>query len=99
MCLTLLLLFLSFENFIKQESVKKSFGFLGNLTYALYLLHVPYQLSIIYLFEILSIEMNLFNNAIFFFAYFLSLCVMASIVFSFYEKPLNKLLRKRLLNV
>ncbi len=98
-CPTLLLLFLSFENFINQESVKNSFGFLGNLTYALYLLHVPYQLSIIYLFEILSIETNLFNNVIFFFAYFLSLCVIASIVFSFYEKPLNKIIRKRLLNV
>ena len=98
-CPSLLLFFLSFEDLIKQKNIKNSFGFLGNLTYALYLLHVPYQLSIIYLFEILSINMNLFNNVIFFLIYFLSLCFIASIVFSFYEKPLNKILRKRLLNV
>ena len=98
-CPSLLLFFLSFEDFIKGENVKNSFGFLGNLTYGLYLLHVPYQLSIIYLFDILSIKINLFNNTIFFFAYFLSLGFIASIVFSLYEKPLNKIIRKRLLNV
>ncbi len=98
-CPSLLLFFLSFEDFIKRENIKNSFSFLGNLTYGLYLLHVPYQLSIIYLFDILSIKINLFNNAIFFFAYFLSLGFIASIVFSLYEKPLNKIIRKRLLNV
>ncbi|MDC3152593.1 acyltransferase [Pelagibacteraceae bacterium] len=98
-CPALLLFFLSFENHIKKEIIQISFGILGNLTYALYLLHVPFQLLIIYLFEVFLIDNQIFSNVFFFLGYFTSLCLLALIVFKFYEKPLNKALRKRLLNV
>ncbi len=97
-CPSLLLFFLTFENLIKHNKIRTIFGIMGNLTYALYLLHVPFQLLIIFTFEKLSINTQIFNNIIFFHIYFISLCLLAHYVFSYYEKPLNKILRKRLLN-
>ncbi len=97
-CPAIVLFFLSFENLIKSHKVQRLFSLMGNLTYALYLLHVPLQLTLIFIFEELSINISYYSNYLFFIAYFAILFILAHITFTLYEKPMNKLLRKRLLN-
>ena len=97
-CPSIVLFFLSFEKFIVRDRIKSIFSLLGNLTYALYLLHVPFQLLIIFFFDKYLIDMNYFFSLSFFLIYFIILFAISHLIFVFYEKPLNKKIRKSLLN-
>lgn len=97
-CPGLILLFLSFENLITQEKIKNIFMTLGNWTYALYLLHVPFQLILIFSLQGYFNILNIFSDSVFFFIYFASLFLISHLVFILYERPLNKKIRGKFLN-
>ena len=93
-CPALILFFLSFENFITKKEIKNKCITFGNWTYALYLLHVPFQLMIILIIEKFFNFTNIYDNYLFFIFYFILLFVVSNLVFNFYEKPLNRIFRK-----
>jgi len=92
---SMLLLFVGLEIFI-HEKFKKTFVFFGNLTYAMYLLHIPTQLLIIFVFNYFGITNEIFLNNYFFILYFLTIITLSFLCFTFYEKPLSNKIRSRL---
>ena len=70
-CPSVLLLFIQLDNYLNYEKVKNLFYKLGNLTYAIYLLHVPMQILIILTFGYLSIPDTIFTNELFFISFIL----------------------------
>ena len=94
---SILLLFVALEIFI-HDKFKNIFEFLGNLTYALYLLHIPVQLLIIFVFSSFGILSQIFINNYFFILYVLLMILLSSLCFAFYEKPLSNKIRSRLTN-
>ena len=97
-CPALVIFFISFENLISKLKYKSFFNLLGNLTYSLYLLHVPLQLMIIFLLKKYNFSLSIFNNYLFFLFYFFSLFLFSYLVFKFYEKPLNFKIRRYFLS-
>ena len=94
-CPSVLLLFIQLDNYLNYEKVKNLFYKLGNLTYAIYLLHVPMQILIILTFGYLSIPDTIFTNELFFISFILILLLVSNLCFNRYEKPLNKKIRKK----
>jgi len=94
-CPSLLLLFLTIEPYIKKFFFKNLFKILGSLTYSIYLLHFPFQLLIILIFNIFLIPGNIFISKYFFFTFFLVLLVISYFSYKLYEYPLNKLIRSK----
>ena len=89
---SILLFFVSCETFTNHK-YKKSFQLLGNLTYAMYLLHIPIQLSIILTFGYLNIFQEIFIKNYFFIAYIVFMMSLSFVCYKFYEKPLNNKIR------
>jgi len=88
---SVLLLFVGFEIFI-HDKLKKPFEFFGNLTYAMYLLHIPVQMLIILIFSYLNIFSEIFITGYFFVFYVLMMIILSFLCYKFYEKPLfNKI--------
>jgi len=86
-----LLLFVCLEIFI-NEKFKKPFELFGNLTYAMYLLHIPVQLLIIFTFNYFNIFDEIFINNYFFIFYIFLMMMLSFLCFKFYERPLfNKI--------
>ena len=91
-CPGLLMLFLAFENYLGKK-IRKIFCSLGDLTYSMYLLHVPTQISLILIFQMTNIEMNIFLKT-YFFIFYISLIILISYLsFHIFEKNLNKKIR------
>ena len=86
--------FLGFEGLIKKEKLKKYSNIFGNMTYSLYLLHVPAQLTLILVLNKLNLANSIFHTNYFFIFYFILLFLISHLVFVFFEKPLNKNIRK-----
>ena len=93
----LLFLFIAFEYFIKSEK-KKVLDFFGNLTYSMYLLHIPTMLIIILIFYNFNLPDAIFLNNYFFIFYISLILALSFISFKFFEKPVNKLFRKKFLS-
>ncbi len=93
-CPSVLLLFIQIDNYLNYEKIKNLFYKLGNLTYAIYLLHVPVQLLIILAFGYFGIPDAIFTNELFFLSFILILLLISNICFIRYEKPLNRKIRK-----
>ena len=89
---SVLLLFAGLEMFIYQR-LKKPFQFFGNLTYALYLLHIPVQVLIILIFGYFNFSSTIFLSNYIFIFYILLMILLSFLCFEFYEKPLNKKIR------
>ncbi len=94
-CPGLILFFVCMDKFVTTNKVKELFRNLGNLTYALYLLHLPIQILILIIFSHLKISSAVFTNLYFFMIFFTILIFLAYYCFKFYEKPLNDLIRKK----
>jgi|TARA_B110000211_G_C14069889_1_gene549418 peptidoglycan/LPS O-acetylase OafA/YrhL len=92
-CPSIVLLFVSLDNISQKIKFRERFQIFGNLTYALYLLHFPFQLIIIFIVKYLNISFSIMINPYSFFLYFLSLFIIAHYCFKLYEKPLNKKIR------
>jgi len=89
---SLLLFFVSIEIFM-HESLKNVFSTLGNLTYAIYLLHVPVQISLIILVGYFNINNEIFISNYFFIIYIFFMLFLSYLCFNLYEKPINKKIR------
>ncbi len=92
-CPSLVLFFVTLEEIIKNNKIKLFFGVIGNLTYALYLLHVPLILTIIMIQNKFHIPEVLYLQTYFFIIYFVIITTLAYFCFKFYEKPMNKKIR------
>lgn len=89
---SIVLLFVSAEIFI-IDRVKNIFQSLGNLTYAIYLLHIPVQICLILLFGYLNINNEIYTNNFFLIMYIFLMLVLSYLCFNLYEKPINKKIR------
>ena len=86
-CPSVLLLFVALEIFM-HEKFKKIFEFLGNTTYAMYLLHIPVQILIITIFGHFNIFNDIFISGYFLVFYIMLMTALSFLCFKFYEKPL-----------
>ena len=89
-----IILFLSALGTTKNKKLGSFFQFSGDLTYAIYLLHIPTQILIILVFGYFGIKEDVFYSKYFFLGYVGFVLFISSISFKFYEKPLNYKLRK-----
>jgi len=96
-CPSLVMFFVTLEPTITKSSTKNIFNNLGNLTYSLYLLHVPLQIFIILVITFLGINDSLFVSKYFFILFFLIIFILAYCSFRYYENPLNKAIRSKLI--
>jgi len=88
------ILFLSALGTVKNRKLGNFFQSSGDLTYALYLLHIPTQIIIILAFGYFDMKEDIFYSEFFFIGYVGFVILISSISFRFYEKPLNNKLRK-----
>ena len=95
-CPALVMLFITIEPIITKSSVKIIFNNLGNLTYSLYLLHVPLQIFFILSLTFFDANDSLFLSKYFFIIFFLTIFTLAYCSFKYYEKPMNKIIRFKL---
>tara|TARA_B100001057_G_scaffold245480_1_gene245800 strand:- start:113 stop:1165 length:1053 start_codon:yes stop_codon:yes gene_type:complete len=88
----IILLLSSFQS-IKNIRINNFFQFSGDLTYSLYLLHIPSQIIIIQVFGLFNFNKSLFLSEYFFTIYIIWMLLISSMSFKFFEKPLNKKIR------
>ena len=70
------------------------FEFLGNLTYASYLIHIPLQLFVIYVINYFNLEVIRFENILIFFCYIIIVYFISHYVFKYFEKPASIWIKK-----
>ena len=92
-CPSMLLIFVLSEELIKGKKVQDFFRISGNLTYALYLIHIPVQLTILLIVKNFNISDLIYFNTYFFFIFFGILISSSYLCFRFYENPMNKKIR------
>ena len=73
----------------------KSFQFLGDISYTLYLIHFPVEI-VFSLFDTQISPLNFSSNYVFL-TYFLVIFLSSLIVYKFFEIPLKKIIRKKLI--
>ena len=61
-CPALVLFFVAVDTFIKKDTIKLTFRKLGNLTYSLYLLHLPFQILLNIIWKIFDLDEIVFAN-------------------------------------
>ena len=88
---SMLLLFVSLENYFIK--IKKFLSFLGNQTYSIYLIHIPLQLCIILFFDFFNLDNLIFTKKIFFISYIFFTMIVSTLIFKYFEKPLNIYIR------
>ena len=94
-CPSVVMFFSQLDQFIKRDSIRSLFNNLGNLTYSIYLIHVPLQIIIILAFNFLNISETIVNTKSFFFFFIILLMLISNFCFKKYEKPLNYLIRNK----
>ena len=94
---SVLLLFTLSDNFKIFHKGRKCFEFFGSLTYSIYLFH-----TVTFLFGLLFLKIfdnsKFLNNEIYFIFYLLFTIFISYFSFKFFEKPLNRKIRERLIN-
>ena len=96
-CPSLIAILLVFENLIIKFKLGNLFSTLGNTTYAIYLMHTPYQLFILLIFYTFNISTEIFIKLYFFIFYIVFLIFISWLTFLFFEKPINYFIRKKFL--
>jgi peptidoglycan/LPS O-acetylase OafA/YrhL len=89
-----IILFFAVLGSTKNKKLGNFFQFSGDLTYALYLLHVPTQIMIILFFGYFDFKEDIFYSEYFFLGYVSFVIFISSLSFKFFEKPLNYKIRK-----
>ena len=92
---SVLLIFLSLENFIKGKIVN-FFSFLGNLTYGTYLWHLPLQIFLMIIIKKTGMDYSIIDYKIFFFSYLSILILLSVLSYYFFEKKIREILKKKL---
>ncbi len=78
--------------------IDRGLMFLGDMTYASYMLHFPVQLAIVQLLPRAGLNLEVIRGSgIFFVAYVVIVCVLAQVVFRKFELPVQIALRRLLL--
>ena len=93
-----LVLFAYYFDHSTNYKLSKNYSKLGNLTYGSYLLHIPIQLLIIFIFYKFQLNSHIFTNYYFLLIYVTLIFSLAHISFKFYENPAKIFLKKNLLN-
>lgn len=73
---------------------EKIWSLLGNLTYSSYLIHFPIQLSLMIIFKIFNIEINIESIGLFLF-YIVTTLIISFFVYKNYEIPMQKYIRSK----
>jgi peptidoglycan/LPS O-acetylase OafA/YrhL len=89
-----LLLFFSAQPFSPSLYIQKIIEAVGNMTYSIYLLHFPLQLSIAIYFDSLGKEIPYYSKE-FFWGYILATLFSSYITYKFYELPLKNIIRRK----
>jgi peptidoglycan/LPS O-acetylase OafA/YrhL len=75
------------------KNFAKNFKIFGDLSYTIYLIHVPLQILIIFINnKIFNIE---FNSNFFFILYFLLIFIISYLVYKYYELPFKTIIRRK----
>ena len=90
-------MFVLLEPLIKDKKIQDFFRVSGNLTYAIYLLHIPMQLLILIIVKNFNFSDTIFLENYFFIIFFFIMISSAYLCFKFYENPMNKKIRAALL--
>lgn len=89
----LLFIFAFSKGFLSKVLSNNIFVVLGNSSFALYMIHL-YGIKIIY-----ALGSKFGINGVFYYWIIILLCIIASVViYTLYEKPLNKIIRKKLVD-
>jgi len=81
------------QNFF--NNLGKSLKLLGDMSYTIYLVHVPVE--IIYsIIDTQIIKIN-YDSNYFFLIYFVTIFLFSFVIFAFFEIPLKKFIRKKLI--
>lgn len=81
------------SKFLKLQKL----NILGNLSYSIYLIHFPLQLLFYNIVCFLNISNQLFYNFLFMISFFAILIVLSHLSFKYFEMPLQKIIRSKLL--
>lgn len=99
LCIGMCAFFLLLENILNlNEKIKFIFSFLGNLTYASYLVHIPFQLTIILIINYLNLNFFVFENNFIFLIFITSIYFISFLIFIYYEKPMMNYIKNKFLN-
>ena len=93
----ILIIFLYVENFL-NDILKNLFNFLGQLTYSIYLWHVPVQISMILIIKKNEFLFNIVEKYNFLFLYILIVMLVSLLSFKYFESPFRKFLRNKFTN-
>ena len=91
---TSILLFAVFLDFNFDYKVKKYLSTAGNLTYASYVLHIPFQLFIILFINFFNINYSIFTTSYFLITYLIGIFCISYLSYRFVENPLRNSIRK-----
>lgn len=83
----------------QREHLGKRISFIGEISYSSYLLHFPLILLFMILREILGIDASFFYNNYSLLIFFIVLIPLSLMSFRFLERPAQKVLRKKLLQL
>lgn len=92
-CPSILFFLVLIDKYIQSNILKKIFLKLGNMTYSIYLLHIPFQLSLILFFSYFEIEKTHFMSNYFLLSFVLVLLLLSNLCYENFEKPMNKFIR------
>ena len=81
----------------RRETFGRRLAFLGDISYSSYLLHFPLQVMVMVLVASLSLDRTLFYSVWALAAFFLVLLIASFATFHWFERPVQRWLRKRFL--
>ena len=85
---SLILIFLSFENII-NDGLRPTFNFLGDLTYGMYLWHLPVEIFIMITLLKIDYSMSIFLNPLFLIFHVLIVIIISIVGYLYYEKKIT----------
>ena len=96
-CPSLLVFSVQIDFLIKNKKITELFNFFGNLSYSMYMLHFPLMILFLLLENQKIINENFYLNSSFLIFFILLLTLLSFISFKFFEYPINKKIRSKLL--
>jgi len=72
------------------------FAWLGNITYSVYLLHIPVQIAVLLLMNAWGVDRAIANQSWFFLSFIAVMCGLATASYRFFELPMRRWVRRRL---
>lgn len=88
------LLFFSAQQFNLPQGIQKIVETTGNMTYSIYLIHFPLQLSTVICFEVLGKEVPYYSEG-FFLGFIFATLFLSYFIYKYYELPAQNKIRKK----